>query len=284
MGRQWGSAWVFVVVAAAIGLALYGRAEEQALRSPEPLALAEAPSVPWYQSDWGTSELAGEMQTLPVAEMANEADGVLEVRIISEGRLVPRAQVRLYRREGRMLASGRVQWRAAGGGATGNDGRLWMPALAGTYLVVARAEGLAPAWLTVIHPLGGPRTPVSLRLEEPTVFSGRTVQQGTGQLLPEAELTLIPDMSAFEPEARTSAPPEERVTVTSDSEGRFRVEGLAPGVYTVEGHAPGVAFPVEWTLRLPQAEPQVLALPEPAGRTRTRVVGPPPSQELRCGT
>jgi hypothetical protein len=158
---------------------------------------------------------------------------------------------------------------------------LLMPVRPGAYLLVVRAEGLAPAWLNLVHPLGGPRTPVNLRLEEPTSFFGRTVLQGMGKPLPGAELTLSPDVNIWEQELGADAPAEERVTVTSDASGLFRVDGLAPGLYTVQGRAPGSSVPVEWKLWLPSAEARVLALPG-AGRPM-RIPEREPSKELRCG-
>lgn len=282
MGRL-GGAWVWGgVVAAAIGLAVYGRAAARDVRQlgeHEDPAVHQGPvgerppEVPWLPVE--------ELHTLPMAEAANEADGLLELQVTAGGHPVARAQVRLYRREGRSPGTGKVDWRIAAGGATGNDGRLLMPARPGAYLAVARAEGHAPAWLNLVHPLGGPRTPVNLRLEEPTSFFGQTVRQGTGMPLPEAELTLSPDVNLWEQEVGADAPAEERVTVTSDASGLFRVDGLAPGLYRVEGRAPGSSLPVEWAVWLPSAEPRVLALP---GAARPmRIPQRPPSKELRCG-
>jgi hypothetical protein len=277
-------AWMFLVVLAAVGLAVYGRAEERARRVVEthepPAAAKEAPRPEPSESASGAP---AEGRTLPVSEAASEADGLLELRVTSGGLPVSRAQVRLYRREGRVPDTGRVDWRVAGAGATGNDGRLLMPALAGSYLLVARADGLAPAWLNLMHPLGVPRTPVGLRLEEPTSFTGRTVLQSSGKPLQGAELTLTPDMSAWDSSERADAPAEERVTVMSDAVGRFHVEGLAPGIYTVEGRAPGAALPVEWTIHLPLAEPQVLALPQPGGFLRMKRLQRPASMERGGG-
>lgn len=280
--RRLAQAWVWLVVAAAVGLALYGRASARALpqvavhESAEPVPGNEASSgLPWVPGD--------EMRTLPVAQDASEADGLLEMHVMAGGRPVPRAQVRLYRREGRSPESGKVDWRIAAGGATGNDGLLLMPARAGSYLLVARAEGLAPAWLSLMHPLGGPRTSAILRMEEPNTFWGTTVQQGTARPLAGAELTFTPDVSPWEQDVRADAPAEERVTVTSDAGGRFRVEGLAPGLYTVEGLAPGSSTPVEWTIWLPSPEPRVLALPASGRSVRKGIAERAPSSELRCG-
>ncbi len=158
-----------------------------------------------------------------------------------------------------------------------------MPARAGSELLEARAEGHAPAWLNLMPPLGGPRPPVSLRLEAPRSFLGTTVQQGTAKPLPGAELILTPDVSTWEQETHADAPAEERATVTSDSAGRFRVEGLAPGLYTVEGRTPGSTIPVEWTVWLPSSESRVLALPAPGAGVRRRSAERAPSKELRCG-
>jgi hypothetical protein len=271
-----------MVVAAAIGLALYGRASARAvpqvvLQEGAQVGTAhETPGeLPWVSGEEG--------RTLPVAEAASEADGLLEVRVLAQGHPVPRAQVRLYRREGWSRETGRVDWRIASGGATGNDGLLLIPARSGSYLLVARAEGLAPTRLNLMHPLGGPRTSAILRMGEPSTFWGTTVLQGTGMPLAGAELTFTPDVSPWEQGVHADAPAEERVTVTSDSTGRFRVEGLAPGLYTVEGLAPGSTSPVEWTLWLPSTEPRVLALPDPGAGVRLRSVERAPSSELRCG-
>jgi hypothetical protein len=228
---------------------------------------------------------ADETRTLPVGESASEADGLLDLRVTEAGRPVSRAQVRLYLRGGRIPDTGRVDWRVAGAGATGNDGRLQMPARAGAYLVVAHAEGLAPAWRELVHPLDGNRTSVHLRLEKALSFSGRTVSQGTGLPVPGAEVTLTPHVSAWDQESRADAPAEERVTVTSDASGRFEVEGLAEGLYTVEGRAPGVPYTQEWSIRVPTAaEPRVLALPSPDDTALPKAPRRPASQELRCGS
>jgi hypothetical protein len=274
------------VVAAAIGLALYGREAERAVRKVEEPVVLGALGPGARQEPQGAPELpADEGRTLPVGESASEADGLLDVRVTAAGRPVSRAQVRLYLRSGRIPETGRVDWRVAAAGATGNDGRLQMPAREGAYLVVARAEGLAPAWRELVHPLDGNRTPVHLRMEEEVTFSGRTVAQDTGEPLPGAELTLTPHVSAWEQEARADAPAEERVTMMSDGAGNFEVEGLAPGLYTVEGHARGIPITEEWNIRLPTtAEPRVLALPRADERPVPKVPRRPASKELRCGT
>lgn len=284
--RRLGAAWLWGgVVAAAIALALYGRAMGRDVSQQEGEARRQtARGTAGQGPAEALSPLAETgVRTLPVAEAASEADGLLEVQVTAGSHPVPRAQVRLYRREGRSPETGKVDWRIAAGGATGNDGRLLMPTRPGAYLAVARAEGLAPAWLNLVHPPGGARTPVHLRLEEPTAFSGRTVLQGTGKPLPGAELTLSPDVNLWEQELGADAPAEERVTVTSDASGHFRVEGLAPGLYMVEGRAPGSATPIKRALWLPSAEPRVLALPGPGPASPTRLPERAPSKELRCG-
>jgi hypothetical protein len=270
------------VVAAAVGLALYGRAAERAVRKVEDPPMAGAlgqGAVPAPESP------AEEARTLPVGETASEADGLLDLRVTAAGRPVSRAQVRLYLRGGRIPETGRVDWRVAAAGATGNDGRLQMPAREGVYLVVAHAQGLAPAWRELVHPLDGNRTPVHLKMEEPLSFSGRTVEQETGNPLAGAELTLTPHVSAWEQQARADAPADERLTVTSDAAGLFEVEGLAPGVYTVEGHAPGASLTEQWNIRLStSAESRVLALPRGDGPRLPQAPQRPASKELRCGT
>jgi len=282
MRRHLGGAAVWAVVAAAIGLALYGRAAERAVRRVEEPAVLGAPGP---RSDTAPEPPGDETRTLPVGESASEVDGLLDLRVTAAGRPVSRAQVRLYLRAGRVPETGRVDWRVAAAGATGNDGRLQLPAREGAYLVVARAEGLAPAWRELVHPLDGNRTPVHLRMEQTQTFFGRTVAQDTGKPLAGAELTLTPHMSAWEQEVRADAPAEERVTVISDDGGFFQVQGLAPGLYTVEGHAPGIPFTEEWNIRVPtSAEPRVLALPRADERPFPKSPRRPASKELRCGT
>ncbi|MDY7227552.1 carboxypeptidase-like regulatory domain-containing protein [Hyalangium rubrum] len=281
-----GGALVLAVVAAAVGLALYGRAAE---RTVDQVELHERSVVGGAGEGQEPGEAlafsADETRTLPVGESASEADGLLELRVTARGRPAGRAQVRLYRRGGRVPETGRVDWRMAAAGAPGNDGRLLMPARAGAYLVVARAEGFAPTWRELVHPLDGNRTPVHLKLEEAVSLSGLTVAQGTGAPLSRAELTLTPHVSAWEQETRADAPAEEQVTVTSDAAGRFHVEGLAPGLYTVEGRAPGVSFTETWNLRVPSAsEPLLLALPRSTRGEQLQAPRQPASKELRCGT
>lgn len=275
-------AWVWLVVVSAIGLALYGRASARAVpqvvahESPRAEPANEAPG----ELSWGSPE---ELRTLPVTDSASEADGLLELHVMAGGRPVPRAQVRLYRREGHSRETGKLNWRIAASGATGNDGQLLMPARAGSYLLVARANGFSPARLNLMHPLGGPRTSAILHMGEPSTFWGTTVLQGSGRALPGAELTFTPGVSPWEQSVHADAPAEERVTVTSDASGRFRVEGLAPGLYLVEGLAPGSTTPVEWSIWLPSQEPRVLALTAPGAVVPKRIAERAPSPELRCG-
>jgi hypothetical protein len=286
MRSHLGGAWLLSAVAAAIGLALYGQAAERAVaRVEEPGGLEALGQGPETQPEpWARLSL-DETRTLPVDQAASEADGLLDLRVTVAGRPVSRAQVRLYLRGGRIPDTGQVDWRVAAAGATGNDGRLQVPARQGAYLVVVRAEGLAPVWRELVHPLNGNRTPVHLRMEEALTFSGRTVEQATGRPLPGAALTLTPHVSVWEQEARADAPAEERVRVVSDASGHFEVEGLAPGLYTVEGHAPGVPFTEQWNIRLPTAaEPRVLALPRVDARPLPQAPRRPASKELRCGT
>lgn len=281
MRRHLGGALAWGVVAAAIGLALYGRVAERAVRKVEEPAVLGAVKP---QLEEAPEPLMEAPRTLPVGESISEADGLLDVRVTAAGRPVSRAQVRLYLRSGRIPETGRVDWRMAAAGATGNDGRLQMPAREGAYLVVARAERLAPAWRELVHPLDGNRTSVHLRMEEAQSFSGRTVAQDTGKPLAGAELTFTPHVSAWEQQARADAPAEERVTVMSDAAGFFEVKGLAPGLYTVEGHAPGIPFTEEWNIRMPSsAEPRVLALPTADERPLSETPQRPASKELRCG-
>ncbi|MDC0710732.1 carboxypeptidase regulatory-like domain-containing protein [Stigmatella sp. ncwal1] len=283
MRSRWGGGLVMGVVAAAIGLALYGQAEERAALSQMGGAEeTKAPGVAWDAAPW--DELPMNVpRTLPVTESASEVDGLLDLRVTEAGRPVSRAQVRLYKRGGRLPETDQVDWRLAGAGATGDDGRLLMPARAGAYLVTAHAVGKAPAWRELVHPLSGNRTPVHLSLVPGGGLSGRTVEQGSGQPLGGAELILTPHVSLWEPDARADVPSEERVTGQSDMAGRFSFEGLAPGLYTVAARAPGSSRVTEWSVRIPTDEARVLALPDPDERVGRRRLRKAPSQELRCG-
>ncbi|SEM65995.1 Carboxypeptidase regulatory-like domain-containing protein [Stigmatella aurantiaca] len=276
---------VMGVMAAAVGLALYGQAEERkALRedSASSSEAAKAAGVAWEAASWDELPVTVP-RTLPMAESASEADGLLDLRVTEAGRPVSRAQVRLYQRGGRLPETGQVDWRLAGAGATGDDGRLLMPARAGAYLVAAHALGAAPAWRELIHPLSGNRTPVHLSLVTGGSLAGRTVEQGSGQPLGGAELVLTPHVSVWEPDARADVPPEERVMGQSDASGRFFFDGLAPGVYTVAARAPGTSRVTEWSVRIPTDEARLLALPDPDDRVGRRRPRKAPSQELRCG-
>ncbi len=187
-----------------------------------------------------------EPRTLPVAESASEADGLLELRVMAGGRPVSRAQVRLYRRSGRIPETGRVDWRVAAGGATGNDGQLLMPARAGAYLVVARAEGLAPAWLRPGAPIGRDRgRPAHPAHGGAAAPSGarRCCRTRAGRCAG-AELTLTPDVSPWEQDVHADAPAEERVTVTSDSTG---ASGWRDSHRALHGGGAAPGSPLRWS-------------------------------------
>ena len=106
--RRLGGAWVWGgVVAAAIGLALYGRAAARDVRQLEGRGVAGPVKVAGGELTPEPHSLSVEgPRTLPMADVAHEADGLLELRVTARGRAVPRAQVRLYRREGRFPGTG----------------------------------------------------------------------------------------------------------------------------------------------------------------------------------
>jgi hypothetical protein len=165
--------------------------------------------------------------------------GVLAVELIAGDSPVPAAQVQLYWREPAEGSAPLARWRQVSGGETDGSGRWEAPARPGSYFVAARAEGFAPATTGVVHPPGGARTPVRLRLETGVELQGTTVVRGDGEPVSLAEIILTP--LAFPPDLRghLDAPEEELLFATSSETGEFRFTGLAPGRYRAEARAPG---------------------------------------------
>jgi hypothetical protein len=179
-----------------------------------------------------------------------EADGLLEVRLTAGGEPLGGAEVRLYLETSADPGSSRVAFRTAGRATTDARGIARLPAAAGTYLVAARAEGLAPAHAEALRPRGDPVTRVEIDLSPPVALEGRVLARGgTGPL--RARIAVLPIPGRGAAFAAPDAPAEEQALAESDGTGRFRVEGLAPGLHAVaveaENHHPvrlaGVALP-----------------------------------------
>ncbi|TSC33954.1 hypothetical protein FOF48_02600 [Corallococcus sp. Z5C101001] len=223
----------------------FPRSPREALEGPVP-ALARS----------SVTEDAG--RTPPLARGPSEADGVLDVEVLSGGRPSPGADVRLYWRGER--GAGDTAWRLVGSGVTDAMGHLRLASGPGGYLVAVRAPGLTPLLRDVVRPYGEPRTALRVLLEPGQVLTGRTVVHGTNEPLPLVELGLTAHARELAPWQRAEAPEEERVHVMSDERGNFRVEGIAAGAYLLEAQAPGHARSVRSLVRIPMEGPLVVAL------------------------
>ena len=238
------AAMVLVLVALSIVVALRARPAEEAGSGVRPEEAAASGASDGErakaQAALGAAPEEAVPGTRPLDEVVSEADGLLEVKVEESGRPVSRARVRLYLRGRTEAGLGEVDWRLAATGATGDDGRLVLPARPGAYLMVARAEGLAPVVREVVRPEDDARTRVVLSMEVGTALEVRAVGHG-GEALPGVELTLAPHTGVERLPGHEAVPAEERVHGVGDAQGRVRFEGLAAGTYRVEAWVPGQA-------------------------------------------
>ncbi|KFA92119.1 carboxypeptidase regulatory-like domain-containing protein [Archangium violaceum] len=204
-----------------------------------------------------TPEEAG---TPPLEHRATEADGVLLVEVFAKERPVPGASVRLYWRGPRDPNLGEATWRLAGSGSTDARGHVRLPSRPGSYLVTARAPGLATQSRDVMRPQGEALTRLRLTFEAGHSLSGRTVVKSTGEPLPLVELSLIAHGRKLKPWEDVEAPLEERIFAHSDARGSFRVEGLAAGTWMLRAEAPGHGPELLSEVRIPAEGPLEIAL------------------------
>ncbi|MFL5272538.1 MAG: carboxypeptidase regulatory-like domain-containing protein, partial [Anaeromyxobacteraceae bacterium] len=142
----------------------------------------------------------------------------------------------VYTRHGFAAGTGAPAWRLAATAASGADGVVALALAPGTYLIAARAAGLAPRHRAVVRPAGEARTRVTVALAAGVPVTGRVLARGRGEPVPVALLSLVPaGDSAL---AAVDVPPEERASATADPTGRFRFT-VAPGAYVLEGSATG---------------------------------------------
>lgn len=196
----------------------------------------------------------------PLAPPPGEEGGVLEVEVLAGGRPWPGAAVRLYRRPERGARAGESAWRLAGTGVTEAEGRVRLASPPGGYLVAVRAQGHAPLLRDVVRPQGEARTVLRVLLEPGHSLTGRTVVHGTREPLPLVELVLTAHARELEAWQRAEAPDEERLYVTSDARGNFRVDGLAAGTWLLEARAPGHARAERSHLKVPLEGPLTVEL------------------------
>lgn len=176
----------------------------------------------------------------PVEPAATARDGTLEIRVTAGGEPLAGADVRVYsaplragtREEGRWLLAGEARSDAAA--------IAHVPARPGTYLVCARAPGLAPGRSEAIRAEGEEVSRAEVALEAPVALAGRisASSQAGGQAGPvRARVRAFQIVSRWPMLAPPSAPPEEIAVAEADAAGAFQLEGLAPGTYAVSVEA-----------------------------------------------
>ncbi|MBM7118683.1 carboxypeptidase-like regulatory domain-containing protein [Archangium primigenium] len=188
------------------------------------------------------------------------ADGVLEVEVREGERPVPGAPARLYRRGPRDPNLGTFIWWRVGEGLTDAAGRVVLAAGPGDYLVSVRVEGHAPLVRDVVRPQAEARTRVVLQVEPGVRLEGRTVVGTTREPLPLVRLVLARRSAELAFWLQPELPEDERVQVTSNERGLFRVDGLAPGVWRLEADTPGYALTVIEQVKVPAGKPLEVAL------------------------
>jgi hypothetical protein len=169
--------------------------------------------------------------TPPLDPPATPADGVLEVRVTAGGEPQAGAEVRLYAADG-------DGWRRAGEARTAADGAARLHARPGTYLVAARAAGLAPGRAEAVRHAGEESTRAEVALEPAAALDGRVAAR-EGRAVAGARVRVVPAVSRWPGSAPPAAPPEEIALAETGASGAFRVDGLSPGAYAVAVEAPG---------------------------------------------
>jgi carboxypeptidase family protein len=172
----------------------------------------------------------------PAERATSAADGVLEVIVTRAGGSQGGADVRAYTRQGFEPGTGAPAWRLVATAASGAGGVAAFPLAPGTYLIAARAPGLAPRHLAVVRPAGEARTRVTVALAPGVAVTGRVLARGRDEPVPLALLSLAPAGEGAL--AAMDLPFEERASTTAGPTGRFRFT-VAPGAYVLEGSATG---------------------------------------------
>ncbi|MCY1040862.1 carboxypeptidase regulatory-like domain-containing protein [Corallococcus sp. bb12-1] len=251
---------VLTVLLVGCGLALFWGlrsggpevADERATVAPQGLVpVASAP---------GRSDRPDAGDTTSLAQAPSEAEGVLDVEVLVGEQPIAGAHARLYRQGTRDASPGTTAWRREGEGVTDARGHVRIASGPGRYLMAVRAPGQATLLRDVVRPQGERLTSLRVSLLPGQSLTGRTVVKRTQESLPLVELILTAHARTLEPWQRAEAPDEERVYVTSDARGAFRVEGLAPGTWRLEARAPGHARTVMERLRIPSEGPVTVAL------------------------
>ncbi|RKG88488.1 hypothetical protein D7V88_14200 [Corallococcus terminator] len=251
---------VLTVLLVGCGLALLW-----GLRSRGPEAAGERATVATQgparaASTPGRSDRTDAGDTPPLAQAPSEAEGALDVEVLVGEQPIAGAHARLYWQGAREASSGTTAWRRVGEGVTDARGHVRIASGPGRYLVAVRAPAQAPLLREVVRPQGERLTSLRVSLLPGQSLTGHTVVKRTQEPLPLVELILTAHTKTLEPWQRAEAPDEERVYVTSDARGAFRVDGLAPGTWRLEARAPGHARVVMERLLIPSEGPLTVAL------------------------
>ncbi len=177
----------------------------------------------------------------PLEPAATARDGTLEIRVTVGGEPVAGAVVRVYSPPTGAGAGAEGRWRLAGEARSDAAAIARIPARPGTYLVSARARGLAPGRAEAVRAAGEEASRVDVALEAPVSLAGRISTSrrdgGEAEPVPRALVRAVQVVSRWPMLAPPSAPAEEVALAEADAGGAFRLDGLAPGTYAVSVEA-----------------------------------------------
>lgn len=223
-----GNARVWPVVLALVGLSLAW----WLLRPRPPVTPAEAPRVVAQVEPQGAdSESRLAPQQAAAARGPRAGNFIVQTRSASPAR----AQIIVYKR-GPISGAQRLPWTREDQADTGPDGRAVLAVGEGAFLVVARAEGLAPSRVQVERLSREQVTRLELTLDAGAQLVGRTLSGRDPVPLARVRLVAEVKMGA----AQLTGPEEEDVTLVSDAQGNFQGAHLGLGLVRVFAEAPGM--------------------------------------------
>lgn len=189
-------------------------------------------------------------------------DGVVVV-VKADGAPVRAAKVRLYGR-GMGCVSDSAEFDLAGTATTDAEGRAFLEAVPGGYVLAVHAEGFAPEH-TAFDLVGGlPPDTIPVALTHGSQLEGQLLAGPEGGPVAAATLQLRRCREETGFCESDSLPPEEVVTLRSGLDGIFRAPALASGYYSLEVTAPGHAVAYRRNVVVPQIVPLRVTLEQPA--------------------